>query len=486
MVERLRTNFYHFILYQLNHVVEFSLSFVLIAVSTRLLSPEEFGVLRNLQSLAMGLFLVFSLYIPANYISLYYDECKNTHALATLTSTSIFLLIGLGALCVVPSIIAGSHLLNSLGANSPDLWLIISVLIPLSNALTAVSKVSRAYLTQTSANVTINLVTILGSITSFLVALLCLLGFGLKEISFFYAGLSVSVLHAGIECSILSRKKLLIRSFSWKHTKTFLKLSIPTLPLALSTWIYQWSDQIILAVYGGVGLSGKYGLAYKIAGVLDKITLAWYVVVQPILFGYLSEPSPARRQSLHNSLGAGLLVLLSAALGIMFFGDIILRFLAPSEYQLDPLILNILVVAFVFFGVRKYLVAVFWFKKQMLNITLINGIIPAVLNLVLNLILVPLYFEYAAALTTLLAAATSLFLTQIVNARGKIEIFAPHSMLVTLAIVAIGVGVASMFPHPIPLAYSVAIYVTLVGASFVQLIMLSPKDNSTAHEHSNL
>jgi O-antigen/teichoic acid export membrane protein len=423
-----KKSIFHYSLYQINQFLSTGISFIILTFSTRYLTTDEYGIVKNLQNLTNVLIIFFSFYISSAWIRFYYDYKNDREKLIKLTSTAFYFSVLLGILLIVPSCFAGRFYLEKIGVESNNFSFVLVFLIPIGCLFNSLSEIGVSYQQQERKNVSVNILRAINSILLLIITLLCLVGLGLKEISYFYASFGVSVLSFVFGFSVLIHNGLLKRVISFSLLKSILKLSIASVPLSCIGWIYLLSDQFILAIYGGVALSGKYALVYQLGIMISTVYQSFMKVLSPYLLSYFSEKTEDLRRHVVKLVNLGSFILVNSSLFLIFFGQKLLDLIAPDKFLLDPYILVVIVSSYVFMGVRKYTDNALFYKKRLIIMFITTGLIPATVNLVLNLIFIPIYFEYAAAFSTLVSSVLIAILSIIVNNRiYKIQ----HKSIVT-------------------------------------------------------
>jgi PST family polysaccharide transporter len=200
--------------------------------------------------------------------------------------------------------------------------------------------------------------------------------------------------------------------------KTLLRDGWPLILSGLAVMIYMRIDQIMLGQMGGNAAVGIYSAAVRISEV-------WYFI--PIAITSSVAPSIIASRQLGEALYYGriqklmrLMVLLSVgiALPMTFLGPLlVVRLYGTAFAASGPILaLHIWTAVFVFLGLAQgpWLVAE-GLMKVSLNRTLAGGVV----NVLLNLYLIPRFGGMGAAWATLAAQATSTLLVNAVDPRTR-------------------------------------------------------------------
>lgn len=190
--------------------------------------------------------------------------------------------------------------------------------------------------------------------------------------------------------------------------KRMITYSLPLLPLLMIRWVLSSSDRFILLKYAGSSETGIYGIADKFPSILSLLTNGITISYSAFAFSSVKEKNSKSQFIAIQALTH--VVLLSLTIIVASIAKEVVGLMADPAYisanrLLGPLLLgqvchiSSVLIAYAFAFVRK----------SYLN--LIPTTVGAIINLILNLILIPLYGSYAAALTTMVGYACILLLT---------------------------------------------------------------------------
>lgn len=235
---------------------------------------------------------------------------------------------------------------------------------------------------------------------------------------YYSAALPFASLASGIimECSfgIINKKWFSLRFFDRKLLKQMLVLALPLLPNFLIYWVFNSCDRIMISSALGVGESGIYSVSAKIGSISQLIYTAFAGGWQYFAFSTMKEDDQAGLTSrIFECLGV---ISFAAAIMLCAFCRIIFRMLFTEQYIsgyisaaylfLAPLLLMLFQVIGNQFLVIK--------KTWPCMLILSSG---AVVNVVLNYLLIPLAGIEGAAIATLLGYMASVIVCSIVIMR---------------------------------------------------------------------
>ena len=201
-------------------------------------------------------------------------------------------------------------------------------------------------------------------------------------------------------------KKLFDREF-WSYALHF---NIPLIAYYLSQVIFNESDRIMISHMVGTGEAAMYGVAYNLAMILNFILNAINGAYVPWMYGKIKEGRGEENKPISLVLVTlmGLMIL-----SVIWFAPEIILIMAGKQYEaaiyvVAPVAMSLLLLFYcqLFINVEFY-----YEEKKML---VYGSIGAAILNIVLNYLLIPVFGFVVAGYTTLasyIAFAFSNFVT---------------------------------------------------------------------------
>ena len=177
--------------------------------------------------------------------------------------------------------------------------------------------------------------------------------------------------------------------------------SWPLLLTAVFIFIYHRIDQVILlGVQGPAGL-GSYSVAVKLAEMFTIIAIALKVSVLPVMSAYFKSSPDNFNRTYRLGFKYLLLFIIPVAFWVSLFSGEIISFIYGKEFLSSGPVLSILIWAeiFVFVGIMNNTILVA--ADQQILDPVFTGI-SALVNIILNLILIPRYGFMGAAISSLL------------------------------------------------------------------------------------
>lgn len=199
---------------------------------------------------------------------------------------------------------------------------------------------------------------------------------------------------------------------------SMMRYSLPLIPTTVSAWIIGMSDRYILSYILGSGANGLYAIAYKVPTIITIVTGifmdAWQISAvnehqKGDGGGFFSKVL-----NVYSSLvfcGASVIIALT---------KMITKLLTSAEFYSSWVYIPVLVIATVFACLASFLGSVYMTHKKSEHI-FITTLISAVVNIILNFILIPAYGIQGAAIATLLSYICMLIIRAI-NTRRFVSI----------------------------------------------------------------
>jgi len=193
-------------------------------------------------------------------------------------------------------------------------------------------------------------------------------------------------------------------SFTFKATE-LKEMIIYGLPLMISnilTTVLNLSDRHIINHYRDIAESGNYGLAFKVANLLDMIFVASFIT-SFTYFYYQKMHEPGSLEIFNRLQRYFVIILAVAGFGIILFSGEITWVVSSGEsyYQQGVKLIPFLILGLIFGGLRRLFTLPLNKYKKTTSISIIL-IVAGVINFVLNILWVPKYGKQGAAWSTTL------------------------------------------------------------------------------------
>jgi O-antigen/teichoic acid export membrane protein len=197
--------------------------------------------------------------------------------------------------------------------------------------------------------------------------------------------------------------------------RKLLFFGVPMVLSFISVWVLQLSDRYLLSYFGSLAQTASYTVAYTLGGALSPVILGPFNLAWPSIMYTIAKRKDAAQiyQLVFRWYG---FVLLVAVFALSLIATMLLNVLFPPVYHSAAPVIPIVAVSTMLYGIYNiFTVGIFVQRKPWFIIIFTS--LAALVNVGLNIILIPLYGSMGAALSTLLAYALLASIAYIVNQR---------------------------------------------------------------------
>jgi PST family polysaccharide transporter len=206
--------------------------------------------------------------------------------------------------------------------------------------------------------------------------------------------------------------------WSLATAKTLLKESLPLIFSGFAIMIFMRIDQVMLGQMIGDSEVGIYSAAVRVSEIWYFIPGAIVSSVAPAIYAAKEKSESLYYQRIGQLLSLMTCISLAIALPMSFLSDKIIMVMFGSGYAEAGAILavHIWTSLFVFMGLATSP----WFIAEGLNhVSLGKTLFGAILNIILNLLLIPKYAGLGAAIATIISQAAAAFICNAFDSRTQ-------------------------------------------------------------------
>ncbi|MBC6429491.1 flippase [Nostoc sp. HG1] len=206
--------------------------------------------------------------------------------------------------------------------------------------------------------------------------------------------------------------------WSFSAAKTLLKESLPLIFSGFAVLIYMRIDQVMLGQMLGNSEVGIYSAAVRVSEIWYFIPAAIVSSVAPSIYAAKEKSESLYYQRIGKLLSLMTCISFAIALPMTFLSDKIIMVMFGSGYAEAGSILavHIWTSLFVFMGLATSP----WFIAEGLNhVSLGKTLFGAILNIILNLFLIPRYAGLGSAIATIISQAAATFLCNAFDSRTQ-------------------------------------------------------------------
>jgi len=409
MIKELKTLGKHSSIYGISNILRKAIGFIMIPVYTAYLTPKDYGVIELFDLTLEVLGMIVGLRLGGamiRYFHLYENHDDKMEVISTafissciLSGTALFFLLLFNKQIAV-------------WASGNESYAVAFQIIFICFAIQNVYLIAENYLI-------IQKKSFLYSMLSIAILFLSLF-FNILFIVYFKLGFWGIILSMIIAKTInllvvvpLTLKDLKIK-FSLHKFYKMLKFSLPLIPASISLFIIHFSDRFFIQKFCDLNELGLYSLGYKFGMILSVI------VSQPVFRIWNTQRYEVIKQDDGKTIYSKIftyyfLVLVLSSLGICIFIDEIIKIMASSDYQNARTVVPLIVVGYALFGMTSFFNFGMFYKLQTKYLAIVQ-ITTALINLLLNYLLIGKFGIMGAATTTtisfLVMCILSLYISQ--------------------------------------------------------------------------
>ena len=397
------------LIYGVGNVITRLVTFLLLPLLTNLLSPKEYGQIALIYVFLGFMNIIYHYGLDAAFMR-YYSSLENNDDKKPLFSTSLWLGVLTSTFLSIFLIFSAPQISSFLlGETSyAHLFRLCAIIL----FLDSISHVPFALLRlqgRASYFVLIKLFNVL-------ITLLCNIYFVVfKDCGLDGVFISVTIASAFTTFSVLFASLKNIRfKFQNNIVKSLLRFGLPFLPAGLSSIAMESLDRYLLSILINADIVGIYSVGYKLGIFMLLVTTAFQYAWQPFFLRSVNQPESkelfAKIFNYFMAVTAFVWILITLFLPEIINFKIGEFWLIGPEFHEAQTIVPIILMAYLFQGAYLNFLPGIYFKEKTYYIPIIIGL-GALVNLVVNLILIPVYGIFGAAFATLIGHGTIAIIT---------------------------------------------------------------------------
>ncbi len=409
--------------------------FLLLPLYTTLISPKEFGVIYLVEAAALLLSRVISLSLRGS-VNRFYFENKSESSIKLMYSSIVIISFVFAIICY--SIVLLFHNpISTLLKIYHYKYLLIGFLVSFFNVFYPLI-LSLLYAKEEGKKISITITSI--GITSLLLNVIFVIYSEDKILGYLQAILITAILKFGI--FIVYSKKYIIPKIDFSAIPKYLKYGIHVLPSELSGWAISFIDRFMINSMKGPEFTGIYSTSYRIGQasqiVYDSVNKAFL----PFSFSKYSDPNGNRNEITRSILHVFTLFTFVAFIIALFYKEII--FILDDRYSSGVTILLIVVFAFLFDGYRLIFNVPISYNIDFVKYRSIIFVSTGILNIFLNIVLIPKYSIFGAAISLFISFLIRLILIFLVSLKA-IKLFYPYKKMLQVFGISIALLLITFF-----------------------------------------
>jgi len=388
------------------NVISTAIPFISLPIYTRFLSPSDFGI--------VALFFTFGL-ISTGLVSLglrsatyrYYFKFKNdTKEFIALNSTNITFLVS-------TFLLSGIFLysISEFASNYMFDGKISKQIIMLSFLWGCIGYMYEYFSLLLTAQKKVKMFTMITVTMAFLNTGLTLFFIFVYSLTYMAKIYAILITHSILLAALIYKSRNYINfEFSFHKLKMSIIFSFPLIPRKIIGLTYKSFDKLMLNNYGGLSSVGHYSFGVKFATfikfVIDAIAKAW----NPFFLEKANQNTEDAKNEIVSNFFRMLFLIMFIGLGLIYFSEEMVKSLTTSEFYPAMYVVPVYVYYYLFDIMS--LIAI----NQIMHVEKLSFLLPAsvvsiLINIALNIFLIPKYGFIGACIATAIAALLSVLVT---------------------------------------------------------------------------
>ncbi len=384
-------------LYTIGNIIPQIANFFLLPIYTAYLTTADYGIVQSMQVLTTILAIFFTLAVDRSVYRLYFDY-KTDEDKKTYLSTIVISLFAISVL-ILASLFVFNNLVSQI-YSTIDFYPYYSFAI-LTSFFSIYSIIPKIYYQINEKAVHFISLSLLQFVAN--------TGFVLYFVVFAKAGASgwLQGLMLGnlitLPVFIYIAIKAINFKFNFEYLKNSLKYSLPMIPSLLSAWILNLSDRIFVEHYFSMSEVGIYSLGYRIAGLVLIVAGAFNMAYNPVFYRLASSDNQVEAKAkLSKYSTTYIYALIFIIFMISFFARELMQLLFKPAYLEAYKIVYLISFAYLISQIAG-LFNLSIYQKKKTTVVMFIVLASAVVNIILNYLLIPVYGIYGAAYATILS-----------------------------------------------------------------------------------
>jgi len=203
----------------------------------------------------------------------------------------------------------------------------------------------------------------------------------------------------------------------FSNIKTYLKWGLPLAPIFVISWISSSSDRYIVSYFLGVAAAGIYSSAYAMAGYAIFVVSPLGLVLFPTITKSYNEGNIGETRSyLKYALKFSMMITIPSAFGLAILAKPLLAILTRPEFVAGSIVVPFVAFAYLILVLCQICNYIMYIHNRTHLVMWLSGT-SAVLNIILNVLLIPLLGIMGAAIATFISYAILSLLTLMLSRR---------------------------------------------------------------------
>jgi O-antigen/teichoic acid export membrane protein len=385
-------------IYGFGKFLVYGIGFFLLPIYTHVFPPAEFGVVDILNNNVARLALVTVALEIAQAVFRFVPETKTPSERRAYASTALWFSIVAYSIFVAVGWIGADTFSQAILRESgfQDVFRIALLMIWANGIFTQLQNQLRLQIKSKQYT----LVSVVDTVISLGLTILFIIVLKTGIIGIFWGQL-LGLVIGGVVAFYFTREDFGL-IFDWPKFKEMLRFSLPLVPSSVGVMVLLYVDRVAINELMTITDVGIFAAGDRIASMVTLLMFGFQMSMMPLVYQHYQEPATPRNLArIFRYFVAGALLMI---LGLSLFAPELLALLTSPQYYGAAIVVPLLVSESVISGMYIFTPGLSIAKRT--GIIAVIYIAGALLNIVLNLLLIPIFGIGGAALATLISATT--------------------------------------------------------------------------------
>jgi len=456
--------------YLVGQFLQKAVSFLLLPVWTFYLAPSDYGIMGTLAAYSgvLNILLMFGIF---GAVTRHYFDFKQDHEAQRryVSTVFVFMAVVSGTILTI-LILFGRTLWAHMTSNQiPFHPLVVLMLITVFGGLLYRLPYS-LYQAQQKVKKCVML-DLVNFILSVGISLLLVVGWKKGVYGMMLGGCIAQILIALIVTGLLLREWF-VPKLEWRHVSSTLAFGLPIVPHLLAGWALAFVGRVMLERMVPLDEVGRYTLGFTLGMGMLMIVTSINDAYQPYYYNLMTSsqnPQPKILRIISFYLaGLGFVALI----GSIFAGELI-ALLTPVRYHGSALYVPPVIIGYFMVGLYFFVSSPIFYHKKTHLLPIITGI-SAVLNIILNYLLIPKFGAIAAAWNTLVCYAVMLVIYYIVAQKQSVFPYPIWRTLLVLVFLLLAIFISGSVAVLTPAAWLIKTAMAGIYLVFAYWLFIRP------------
>ncbi len=387
-------------IYSSGNVLVSASGFFLIPVYTRILNPLEYGIVGYLQVIYQLFVVILGFGFFGAQTRYYYEHKDNEELVGSFFYTINIVIIGFFLIILLPLLFFGYFYGWTIGSEKIPFHPYLSVTF-LAVLLSVLNNNAISFLRMKHNFLSASMISLFTFLLTSLFTIFLIVFFKLGALGRI-AGNAIGLLIIFLPCYFFLYATNFNPCFSKDSLKYAIRFGFPVVLYSLMGIVHNFIDRLMLEHYLPISELGIYSLGISVATVLQMFVTAFNQAFQPSYYELMESGGESREIHIVKTFKFWLIMLtIATCIGIVIGGPFLTVFAGVQFKDVSSifpyLLLSVYAGSFYYF----FSSSIFFYKKTHW-LPFITGS-SAIINIVMNLLLIPMYGINGAAIATIVS-----------------------------------------------------------------------------------